>query len=75
MNRIPYKTFRSIAWALYGIGIAIIVASYAGFVTPAQGWIGWGIGMTGWLMFQIRKFRSKQVASPRNEGIQPPPRY
>jgi hypothetical protein len=48
-------TLRTISWILYLVGIALVFGGYVNLVSPGVSWIGWLVGMTGWLMGFIQK--------------------
>jgi hypothetical protein len=48
-------TLRTISWILYLVGIALVFGGYLNLVSASISWIGWIIGMAGWLMGFIPK--------------------
>ena len=48
-------TLRTLSWILYLVGIALVLGGYLNLVSAGVSWIGWVIGMAGWLMGFIPK--------------------
>jgi hypothetical protein len=46
-------------WALWIVGTAIIVASWANVVTPTVGWVGFGIALVGTVLSSFAR-RSRE---------------
>lgn len=46
--------FITISYSLYVIGLAIVLSSYVDIISNEIGWLGWGIGMIGWLLLTYK---------------------
>ena len=51
-----------LSWALYIVGFGIVIASWVNLVSSGIGWIGWIIGMAGFILGQVIHRRNPDVA-------------
>lgn len=51
-----------VSWALYIVGIVLVLGSYVGWVSGGWGWMGWLVGMAGWAMFYLPGVRGRSPA-------------
>ena len=68
----------AVSWVLYIVGIVLIGGGYLGLVSPGISWIGWLIGMLGWAMQFLPRYRrqppSGGATSQSGEGKDDAPR-
>ena len=55
-------------WAMWIGGTILIVASWANVVTPAMGWVGFGVALAGTLLSSGAQQRPQQLPSKPREG-------
>ncbi|MBO9703285.1 MAG: hypothetical protein J7604_23930 [Sporocytophaga sp.] len=46
--------FTTISYSLYVIGFVIVLSSYVDIIPNEIGWLGWGLGMLGWLLLSYK---------------------
>jgi len=52
---LPTIAVQRTAWSCYGIGIGIVALSYLDILGPKVGWLGFIVGLGGFLLFQLKK--------------------
>ncbi len=46
--------YKNISYSLYIVGFIIVISSYITSVPNKTGWIGWALGMLGWLLLTYK---------------------
>ena len=66
------KSIRYISWVCYLVGCALVFGSYLDIVPHGLAWIGWAVGMMGWLIISFgHRFYDKPGRNDSDEDLRP----